>query len=110
GAGMGTTLTAILFAGKRFGLAHIGGSRAYLLRDHELTQLTKDDMRRLRGDEIPTLTMRDAGAGDRYLLCTHGLSDFVDDRTIRQALEEADAASTADRLIELALRGGGTHN
>src|ERR1700747_1255748 len=41
--GMGTTLTAILFAGNRLGFAHIGDSRAYLLRDGELTQITKDD-------------------------------------------------------------------
>ena len=41
--GMGTTLTAILFAGNRLGLVHIGDSRGYLLRDGELTQITKDD-------------------------------------------------------------------
>ena len=41
--GMGTTLTAILFAGDRLGLVHIGDSRGYLLRDGELTQITKDD-------------------------------------------------------------------
>ena len=41
--GMGTTLTAILFAGDRLGLVHIGDSRGYLLRDGELAQITKDD-------------------------------------------------------------------
>lgn len=41
--GMGTTLTAILFAGSRIGLAHIGDSRGYLFRDGELTQITRDD-------------------------------------------------------------------
>ena len=41
--GMGTTLTAILFAGNRIGMIHIGDSRGYLLRDGELTQITKDD-------------------------------------------------------------------
>ena len=40
---MGTTLTAILFAGKRLGLVHIGDSRAYLIRDGELAQITRDD-------------------------------------------------------------------
>ena len=44
--GMGTTLTAILFAGNWLGLVHIGDSRGYLLRDGELTQITKDDIRR----------------------------------------------------------------
>ena len=41
--GMGTTLTAILFAGNRLGLVHVGDSRAYQLRDGVLTQITKDD-------------------------------------------------------------------
>lgn len=41
--GMGTTLTAVLFAGTRLGLAHIGDSRAYLMRDGILTQITHDD-------------------------------------------------------------------
>jgi len=41
--GMGTTLTAVLFAGNRLGLAHVGDSRAYLLRDGDLTQITHDD-------------------------------------------------------------------
>src|SRR5689334_5285056 len=41
--GMGTTLTAMLFAGSKFGMVHIGDSRAYLLRDGEFGQITKDD-------------------------------------------------------------------
>src|SRR6476646_7313720 len=41
--GMGTTLTALLFSGSRFGLVHVGDSRAYLLRDNEFSQITKDD-------------------------------------------------------------------
>src|SRR3546814_16702900 len=41
--GMGTTLTAILFSGSKLGLVHIGDSRAYLLRDDQLTQITRDD-------------------------------------------------------------------
>src|SRR5699024_2812922 len=90
--GMGTTLTAVLFAGRRLGLVHIGDSRGYLLRDDELTRITRDDtfvqslvdqgritpeqakshpqrsmiMRALTGNDIePTLTMREARAGDR---------------------------------------------
>ena len=135
--GMGTTLTAILFAGNRIGLVHIGDSRGYLLRDGELTQITKDDtfvqtlvdegritaeeahshpqrsliMRALTGHEVePTLTMREARAGDRYLLCSDGLSDPVSDETILEALQIPDVAESADRLIELALRGGGPDN
>src|SRR4051812_40912590 len=41
--GMGTTLTALLFSGSRFGVVHVGDSRAYLLRDGQLAQVTKDD-------------------------------------------------------------------
>jgi protein phosphatase len=135
--GMGTTLTAILFAGNRLGLCHIGDSRGYLLRDGELTQITKDDtfvqtlvdegritaeeahshpqrsliMRALTGHEVePTLTVREAKAGDRYLLCSDGLSDPVSQETIADALALEDVAASADRLIELALRGGGPDN
>jgi protein phosphatase len=135
--GMGTTLTAILFAGNRLGLVHIGDSRGYLMRDGELAQITKDDtfvqtlvdegritkeeahshpqrsliMRALTGHEVePTLTMREARAGDRYLLCSDGLSDPVSDETIAEALQIPDVAESAYRLIELALRGGGPDN
>ncbi len=135
--GMGTTLTAILFAGDRLGLVHIGDSRGYLLRDGELAQITKDDtfvqtlvdegritaeeahshpqrsliMRALTGHEVePTLIMREARIGDRYLLCSDGLSDPVSQETILDALKIADVGESADRLIELALRGGGPDN
>jgi PPM family protein phosphatase len=135
--GMGTTLTAILFAGNRIGMAHIGDSRGYLMRDGELTQITKDDtfvqtlvddgritkeeahshpqrsliMRALTGHEVePTLTMREVRLGDRYLLCSDGLSDPVSDETIQDALKIPDVTDSADRLIELALRGGGPDN
>ena len=135
--GMGTTLTAILFAGDRLGLVHIGDSRGYLLRDGELVQITKDDtfvqtlvdegritaeeahthpqrsliMRALTGHEVePTLIMREAREGDRYLLCSDGLSDPVSQETILEALKVSDVGQSADRLIELALRGGGPDN
>ncbi|BBZ31119.1 serine/threonine protein phosphatase [Mycolicibacterium madagascariense] len=135
--GMGTTLTAILFAGNRLGLVHVGDSRGYLLRDGELTQITKDDtfvqtlvdegritaeeahshpqrsliMRALTGHEVePTLTVREAHAGDRYLLCSDGLSDPVSHDTILDALQIPDVTESADRLIEMALRGGGPDN
>lgn len=135
--GMGTTLTAILFAGGRLGLVHIGDSRGYLMRDGELTQITKDDtfvqtlvdegritaeeahshpqrsliMKALTGHEVePALIMREAKVGDRYLLCSDGLSDPVSHDTIAEALQIPDVVDAADRLIELALRGGGPDN
>ncbi len=68
-------------------------------------------MRALTGHEVePTLIMREAKAGDRYLLCSDGLSDPVSHETIHEALQIEDVAESADRLIELALRGGGPDN
>lgn len=135
--GMGTTLTAMLFTGTRLGLIHVGDSRAYLLREGRLTQITRDDtfvqslvdqgritteqakthpqrsliMRALTGHEVePTLTMREVRAGDRYLLCSDGLSDVVSHETITETMSEGDQDECADQLIELALRSGGPDN
>jgi PPM family protein phosphatase len=136
--GMGTTLTAILFAGNRLGLVHIGDSRAYQLRDGMLTQITKDDtfvqslidegriteeeahthpqrsllLRAITGQDVdPSLTIREARAGDRYLLCSDGLSGVVSDETLAETLQAyRDPRECADRMIELALRGGGPDN
>jgi serine/threonine protein phosphatase PrpC len=135
--GMGTTLTAILFAGGRLALCHVGDSRAYLLRDGQLTQITHDDtfvqtliddgritqeeanshpqrsllLRALNGQDVdPDLSMREARSGDRYLLCSDGLSGVVSEETLAEALQDPDPQSTADRLIELALRSGGPDN
>jgi PPM family protein phosphatase len=136
--GMGTTLTAILFAGNRLGLVHIGDSRAYQLRDGYLTQITKDDtfvqslidegritedeahthpqrsllLRAITGQEVdPSLTIREARAGDRFLLCSDGLSGVVSDETLAETLQAyRDPRECADRMIELALRGGGPDN
>jgi protein phosphatase len=135
--GMGTTLTAILFAGGRLALCHVGDSRAYLVRDGQLSQITHDDtfvqtliddgritpeeanshpqrsllLRALNGQDVePDLSMREARAGDRYLLCSDGLSGVVSEETLADALKDPDPESTADRLIELALRSGGPDN
>ena len=137
--GMGTTLTAFLFAGSRLGMLHIGDSRAYLLRDGALTQITHDhtlvqalvDEGRISEEEAnshpqrslitraldgregiePDLSVREVRAGDRYLLCTDGLTGPVArPETLQEALEIADPQSACDRLVELALRGGGPDN
>src|SRR5437763_2077256 len=136
--GMGTTLTALLFSGTKLGLVHIGDSRAYLLRDGEFTQVTKDDTyvqmlvdegrisleeanshpqrslltRALDGrDADPEYSVRQAMAGDRYLLCSDGLSGVVSAETIESTLREyTDPQQCAERLVQLALRGGGPDN
>jgi PPM family protein phosphatase len=135
--GMGTTLTAILFAGTRIGLVHIGDSRAYLLRNGQFAQITHDDtfvqslidegritedeaathpqrsllLKALTGHEVePNLTIREARAGDRYLLCSDGLSGVVTHETLSDTIKIPDAQACADRMIELALKGGGPDN
>ena len=135
--GMGTTLTALRFAGSQVALVHVGDSRAYLLRDGELSQITHDDtyvqylvdsgkltpeeakdhprksviLRALRGADVePDVSIREAHDGDRYLLCSDGLSDVVSIETMAEALRIIDPQECADRLVELALRGGGPDN
>ena len=137
--GMGTTLTAFLFAGSRLGMLHIGDSRAYLLRGGVLTQITHDhtlvqalvDEGRIseeeasshpqrslitraldgRGGIEPDLSVREVRPGDRYLLCTDGLTGPVGRlETLQEALELPDPQEACDRLVQLALRGGGPDN
>ncbi|GAB2653633.1 protein phosphatase 2C domain-containing protein [Saccharopolyspora gloriosae] len=135
--GMGTTLTAVLFAGSKLGLVHIGDSRAYMVRDGELSQITHDDtfvqslidegriteeeaanhpqrsllLKALTGHEVePSLAVREARAGDRYLLCSDGLTGPVSEETMADALRIPDPQACADRMIEMALRGGGPDN
>jgi protein phosphatase len=68
-------------------------------------------LKALTGHEVePSLTVREARAGDRYLLCSDGLSDVVSAETIAEGLSMPDPESCIDRLIELALRGGGPDN
>ncbi|TDC44952.1 Stp1/IreP family PP2C-type Ser/Thr phosphatase [Actinomadura sp. KC345] len=137
--GMGTTLTAMLWAGNQVALVHIGDSRAYLLRDGSLFQITHDHtlvqslvdegritpdeaashpqrsllLRALdgRGEVDPDLSLREAQVGDRYLLCSDGLSGVVTAETIFQVLTDVDDPDQAVRqLIDLANRGGGPDN
>ncbi|GAA2523438.1 Stp1/IreP family PP2C-type Ser/Thr phosphatase [Streptomyces levis] len=137
--GMGTTLTALLWTGQRLGLVHVGDSRAYLLRDGVLTQITQDHtwvqrlvdegriteeeatthpqrsllMRALgSGDHVePDLSIREVRAGDRYLICSDGLSGVVSHQTLEDTLASYQGPQeTVQNLIELALRGGGPDN
>lgn len=137
--GMGTTLTALLWTGQRLGLVHVGDSRAYLLRDGLLTQITQDHtwvqrlvdegriteeeatthpqrsllMRALgSGDHVePDLSIREVRAGDRYLICSDGLSGVVSHQTLEETLASYQGPQeTVQELIQLALRGGGPDN
>jgi serine/threonine protein phosphatase PrpC len=137
--GMGTTLIAILRSQNKLILAHIGDSRAFLGRDGTLTQITKDhsfvqslvDEGRITEDEAmghpqrslvtrvltghdddePDLTVREARVGDRYLIASDGLTDYVAADTIAEIVTAGEPPGrTADRLVELALRAGAPDN
>jgi PPM family protein phosphatase len=137
--GMGTTLTALLWSAGTIAICHIGDSRAYLLRDGDFHQITRDHtlvqslvddgrlspaqaathpqrslvMRALQsGTEAePDLSLIEAKAKDRYLLCSDGLSDVVSEDTLRDTLTRiADRDQVVTQLIELAIRGGGPDN
>ncbi len=136
--GMGTTLTALLWSGSQLGLVHIGDSRAYLVRGGEVFQITHDhtivqallDEGRITAEEAgshpqrclvlralghgypqPDLQLREARAGDRYLLSSDGLHDVAPASAIaRVLLEVADPNQAAADLITLAIDGGGPDN
>ncbi|MCT1619132.1 MULTISPECIES: Stp1/IreP family PP2C-type Ser/Thr phosphatase [Janibacter] len=137
--GMGTTVTAIMRARNKLILAHIGDSRAYLLREGRLAQITKDhsfvqtliDEGRITEDEAsthpqrsvvtrvltgdagdePDIGAREARLGDRYMLCSDGLSGFVALDTIEEILTAGiSPGRAADDLVSLALRAGAPDN
>ncbi|HYO18080.1 MAG TPA: Stp1/IreP family PP2C-type Ser/Thr phosphatase, partial [Dermatophilaceae bacterium] len=137
--GMGTTVTALLRTGNKIAVAHIGDSRAYLLRSGTLTQITHDhsfvqsliDEGRISEEEAqghpqrslvtrvltgqhedePDLAMREAHVGDRYLVCSDGLSGFVARETIQEILvQDQPPGAAADALVGLALRAGAPDN
>ncbi len=137
--GMGTTLTAMAWLDDRVALAHIGDSRAYLMRAGKLVQLTKDhtfvqtlvDSGRITPDEALThdrrnlltraldgvhdvdsdLSIRQVRAGDRFLLCSDGLHGVVPEADIAHVMaSRADSTGVVDTLVELALAGGAPDN
>jgi protein phosphatase len=136
--GMATTLTAVLARDDRVTLVHVGDSRAYLLRAGELGRLSTDqtlvqlliDHGDLRPDQVPAHPFRnvvlrsvnadeavepaleelDLVAGDRLLLCSDGLTDFVPESDIVGALAVADPDEAARSLVDLALAAGGRDN
>jgi hypothetical protein len=137
---MGTTVVACyLVAERRALVAHVGDSRAYLLRRGRMRLCTRDHTvvaelvargalgageaavhpyksvlsRNLggRSDAQVDLTELELDPGDRILLCSDGLSGFASHEAMEQVLAGAeDADRAADELVELALRGGGGDN
>jgi protein phosphatase len=137
-AGMATTLTALLTDGERVGLAQVGDSRAYRLRDGELRQLTRDDtfvqvlvdqgiltreearhhprknivVRALDGSPSGRIeaALVEVRVGDRLLVCSDGLTDLVDDQGLARRLLVDDRDEAADALVAAALEAGGVDN
>jgi PPM family protein phosphatase len=130
-AGMGSTLTAMLWSGSHLAVAHIGDSRAYLFRDRVLRQITEDHVlsnlvaapmpARISGYLVrfldarpgwsPDLTLRTAAPGDRYLICSDGLSGFATPDAIRELLASGgDADQAAEGLVSLAYAAGAPDN
>ncbi|WP_344934678.1 PP2C family protein-serine/threonine phosphatase, partial [Actinoplanes nipponensis] len=122
----------------KIGMVHIGDSRAYMLRHGEFAQITKDDTyvqmlvdegrispeeasshpqrslltRALDGRDIdPEYSVRQVLKGDRYLICSDGLSGVVSAETIGESMRDIqDPQACVERLVQLALRGGGPDN
>lgn len=136
--GMGTTITGLYWLGGRVAIVHVGDSRVYLFRDNDLQQLTHDhtyvqtlvDAGRITEEQAAThpkrsllmraldgmnpveadLSVREARRGDRYLLCSDGLSGFVDAADIAGALTMSDPTGCVTRLVDLALERGAPDN
>ena len=139
-AGMGTTLTVGYSVGPDLFIFHVGDSRAYLLRSGQLRQLTRDqtlaqelvdaghlpqemtashELRHVLTQAIGTefgeirlaIHQLELEDGDRFLLCTDGLTDMASDQVIAGALERATTANAACQdLVRIALEGGGHDN
>lgn len=132
-AGMGSTTIVMLRTGTKLAMAHIGDSRAFMLRDRTFNQITKDhsfvqqlvDEGRIskeeagshpqrsvvtrvmtgQPDDEPDTSLREARVGDRFLLCSDGLSDFVGADVIEEILvAAATPEEAADRCVEVALK------
>lgn len=139
-SGLGTTCIAIMRSGNKLAMVHVGDSRAYLLRDGELTQVTTDHtfveylvetgrltreqarqhpqrsvLLRVLGDADGDVqldeSIREAVPGDRWLLCSDGLSGPVSAATIAEVLAGVeDPAVATEQLVDLAERAGGPDN
>jgi len=137
--GTGTTVVAFLVDGARIGVLHLGDSRAYLLRDGELHRLTRDhtlvqslvDEGRISEEEAashprrswlvktlqdsstpePDLFHVDGRSGDRYLICSDGVTAVLEDQQIHEILAAVDdPAGAVEQLIARANAGGGPDN
>lgn len=137
-AGMGTTMTALALREDRIAVAHVGDSRAYLLRDDELQQMTKDHtfvqslvdrgeitkeqaavhprrnlmMRAIDGIHPVDvdLSVREAKPGDRFLICSDGVCGVISDDQIEELLQTEDLTVAVGDIIDAVLDAGAPDN
>jgi serine/threonine protein phosphatase PrpC len=136
--GMGTTLTALLIRDKYISLLHVGDSRCYRLRGNTLEQLSSDHTviqelldqgaisaaeavehpqrsmltQALRGDGdvTPVLQMYEIKKGDRYLLCSDGLSGVLTEKEIKVGLKKSDKDEAVKFLVDATYVNGAPDN
>jgi serine/threonine protein phosphatase PrpC len=137
-SGMGTTLTSLFISGERISLLHIGDSRAYRLRGSSFEQLTQDhtviqellNQGAISQSDVAThpqrsvltqvlmgegttsapLSILEGRAGDRYLLCSDGLSSVLTEKEIKSLLKGKDRQGTVDALIDATYINGAPDN
>ncbi len=139
-AGMGTTVTAVSLVNGYWVLAHLGDSRAYLLRDNHLIRMTCDHsyvqhlidtghitpeearnhpqrnvVMRVLGDfdidPRPDMAIRLAHPSDRWLLCSDGVCGVLEDSTIQEVMSSvSNQEECAQKLVSMALKAGSTDN
>lgn len=136
--GMGTTLTALFFMKNHALLSHVGDSRCYRIRDHEIQQLSSDHSlvaelirrgditkehakihpyrnvitRALGTDPTVAVDVQDIDTlpGDLFLLCSDGLSNYIEDEEFIEICDGKDLEEAADKLLDNALTRGGRDN
>lgn len=123
-SGMGTTLSALVLQDREAHIVHVGDSRIYRLRHGELAALTEDhNLRALgmpniltrslgsRGEAAPDCDSQASAPGDRYLLCTDGVTGAVGDDEIAEILSrQADPQIAANAIVAAALAAGSSDN
>jgi protein phosphatase len=137
-AGMGTTLTAVVVQENQLKISHVGDSRAYLVRNKQISRITKDQtyiqslidnneiteseaknhpqrsllLQAIDGitESIPVITSTEILENDKILLCSDGLTNVVTDEEILEIVNQFDYVGAVSALIEKALENGGPDN
>jgi protein phosphatase len=137
-AGMGTTLTAAVIQENQLKISHVGDSRAYLVRNKQISRITKDQtyiqslidnmeiteaesknhpqrsllLQAIDGitESIPVITSTEILENDKIILCSDGLTNVVTDKEILEIVNQFDYVGAVSALIEKALENGGPDN